>query len=118
MTVHAFRPEPGAEPIPGYRLGQLLGRGGNRGLVRPNRKSTRLNLQSRQYLVCRLLLEKKKALFWWRGRRMCEPAERFQFRFRIPILALCLLCAYFAYLWELRDPARLISLVSCIRRGS
>src|SRR3712207_7289067 len=26
----------------------------------PDRKSTRLNLQSRQYLVCRLLLEKKK----------------------------------------------------------
>src|SRR3712207_7015425 len=25
-----------------------------------DRKSTRLNLQSRQYLVCRLLLEKKK----------------------------------------------------------
>src|SRR3712207_9453530 len=27
---------------------------------RTDRKSTRLNLQSRQYLVCRLLLEKKK----------------------------------------------------------
>src|SRR3712207_7187787 len=27
---------------------------------RIDRKSTRLNLQSRQYLVCRLLLEKKK----------------------------------------------------------
>src|SRR3712207_8323955 len=26
----------------------------------PDRKSTRLNSQSRQYLVCRLLLEKKK----------------------------------------------------------
>src|SRR5947209_15635192 len=26
----------------------------------PDRKSTRLELQSRQYLVCRLLLEKKK----------------------------------------------------------
>src|SRR3712207_8395906 len=26
-----------------------------------DRKSTRLNLQSRQYLVCRLLLEKKKS---------------------------------------------------------
>src|SRR3712207_7864948 len=29
-------------------------------LCRGDRKSTRLNLQSRQYLVCRLLLEKKK----------------------------------------------------------
>src|SRR3712207_8090950 len=28
--------------------------------VRKDRKSTRLNSQSRQYLVCRLLLEKKK----------------------------------------------------------
>src|SRR3712207_7748590 len=28
--------------------------------VQLDRKSTRLNLQSRQYLVCRLLLEKKK----------------------------------------------------------
>src|SRR3712207_7755793 len=32
--------------------------GGRRGRV--DRKSTRLNSQSRQYLVCRLLLEKKK----------------------------------------------------------
>src|SRR3712207_7315432 len=31
--------------------------------VWPDRKSTRLELQSRQYLVCRLLLEKKK-LSW------------------------------------------------------
>src|SRR3712207_7346548 len=29
-------------------------------IVEIDRKSTRLNLQSRQYLVCRLLLEKKK----------------------------------------------------------
>src|SRR3712207_7391800 len=38
---------------------------GRRGLLvvgdhREDRKSTRLNSQSRQYLVCRLLLEKKK----------------------------------------------------------
>src|ERR1035437_1114775 len=30
------------------------------GIGLPDRKSTRLNSQSRQYLVCRLLLEKKK----------------------------------------------------------
>src|SRR5258707_1834715 len=30
------------------------------GAVRTDRKSTRLNSKSRQYLVCRLLLEKKK----------------------------------------------------------
>src|SRR3712207_8831690 len=35
-----------------------LGRG--RAAPDGDRKSTRLNLQSRQYLVCRLLLEKKK----------------------------------------------------------
>src|SRR3712207_8510151 len=32
---------------------------GRHGLERQDRKSTRLELQSRQYLVCRLLLEKK-----------------------------------------------------------
>src|SRR3712207_8436896 len=31
-----------------------------KGFPLKDRKSTRLNLQSRQYLVCRLLLEKKK----------------------------------------------------------
>src|SRR3712207_8004790 len=35
-------------------------RGPARGTRTRDRKSTRLNLQSRQYLVCRLLLEKKK----------------------------------------------------------
>src|SRR5947209_9645722 len=39
----------GAQPAPGAR-----------DTAEPDRKSTRLNLQSRQYLVCRLLLEKKK----------------------------------------------------------
>src|SRR3712207_8606909 len=32
----------------------------SRPLLERDRKSTRLNLQSRQYLVCRLLLDKKK----------------------------------------------------------
>src|SRR3712207_7126638 len=32
----------------------------NEAAIPIDRKSTRLNLQSRQYLVCRLLLEKKK----------------------------------------------------------
>ena len=32
-----------------------------------DRKSTRLNSKSRQYLVCRLLLEKKKEWSWRRG---------------------------------------------------
>jgi bacterial/archaeal transporter family protein len=45
-------------------------------------------------------------------------AGRFQFRFSIPILALCLLCADFAYFSALRDPQGLISLVASIRRGS
>jgi drug/metabolite transporter (DMT)-like permease len=45
-------------------------------------------------------------------------AGRFQFRFSIPLLALCLLVADFAYFWALRDPAGLISLVASIRRGA
>src|SRR3712207_7936198 len=39
----------GDDALPGAGLGQP-----------PDRESTRLNSQSRQYLVCRLLLEKKK----------------------------------------------------------
>jgi len=58
------------------------------------------------------------AFFWWRGRRTAKNVERFQFRFTIPILALCLMCADFAYFTALRDPAGLISLVASIRRGS
>src|SRR3712207_7592504 len=42
--------------LPAARRGTGLRRLSDRG----DRKSTRLNLQSRQYLVCRLLLEKKK----------------------------------------------------------
>jgi len=52
---------------------------------------------------------------WWRG-RATQP--RFQFRLAIPLLALCLLLADFAYFSALRDPAGLISLVASIRRGS
>lgn len=44
--------------------------------------------------------------------------ERLKFRITIPILALCLLCADFAYFTALRDPAGMVSLVSSIRRGS
>src|SRR3712207_7813507 len=56
----------------GHRLARGLGGAAHRGgasrgdrrrrdrRVREDRKSTRLKLQSRQYLVCRLLLEKKK----------------------------------------------------------
>ncbi len=56
------------------------------------------------------------AFFWWRSSR--ARAEPFQFRFSIPLLALCLLLADFAYYSALRDPAGLISLVASIRRGS
>lgn len=45
-------------------------------------------------------------------------AGRFQFRFSIPLLALCLLVADFAYFYALRDPEGLISLVASIRRGA
>ncbi|HKO52922.1 MAG TPA: DMT family transporter [Polyangiaceae bacterium] len=57
--------------------------------------------------------------FWWFARGRHRPrAERFQFRFSMMILALCLLCADFAYFSALRDEAGLISLVASLRRGS
>jgi len=55
----------------------------------------------------------------WFARRDPEVArERFQFRFSMVFLALCLLCADFAYFHALRDEAGLISLVASLRRGS
>ena len=45
-------------------------------------------------------------------------AGSFQFRFSIPLLALCLLIADFAYFYALREPQGLISLVASIRRGA
>jgi bacterial/archaeal transporter family protein len=56
---------------------------------------------------------------WWFARRTRQaPEQRFQFRFSMVILALCLLCADFAYFSALRDKGGLISLVSSLRRGS
>lgn len=65
------------------------------------------------YLV---LLFTPLAYFSWLKRRV--QAEPFHFRWSIPLLALCLLLADFAYFSALRDPAGLISLVASIRRGS
>jgi bacterial/archaeal transporter family protein len=56
------------------------------------------------------------ALFSWHRRR--AQGQAFQFRYSIPLLALCLLLADFAYFSALRDPAGLISLVASIRRGA
>jgi bacterial/archaeal transporter family protein len=63
-----------------------------------------------------LLLFTPLAYFSWLKRRRKD--EPFQFRLSIPLLALCLLFADFAYFSALRDPAGLISLVASIRRGS
>jgi bacterial/archaeal transporter family protein len=65
------------------------------------------------YLV--LLFAPIFATWWYRSR---DEARRFEPRFTIPLLALCLLCADFAYFWALRDPQGLVSLVSSVRRGS
>lgn len=65
------------------------------------------------YLV---LLFTPLAYFSWRKRRGKD--ERFHFRWSIPLLALCLLVADFAYFTALRDPDGLISLVASIRRGA
>jgi drug/metabolite transporter (DMT)-like permease len=51
-------------------------------------------------------------------RKQGDSAAPLQFRLTIPLLALCLLCADFAYFSALRDPAGLVSLVASIRRGS
>jgi bacterial/archaeal transporter family protein len=56
------------------------------------------------------------AYFTWYRRG--EARGAFQLRYSIPLLALCLLVADFAYFSALRDPAGLISLVSSVRRGS
>jgi len=59
------------------------------------------------------------ASFWWFARGRHRPhAARFQFRSSMVLLALCLLCADFAYFSALRDEAGLISLVASLRRGS
>lgn len=51
-------------------------------------------------------------------KRRGDAAPRLQFRATIPLLAICLLCADFAYFSALCDPSGLVSLVSSIRRGS
>jgi len=56
------------------------------------------------------------ALVWWR--KQAPDAAKFELRFTVPLLALCLMVADFAYFTALRDPHGLISLVSSIRRGS
>jgi bacterial/archaeal transporter family protein len=58
--------------------------------------------------------------WWWRPSRQdkTKPHAAFHFHVSMPFLALCLLCADFAYFTALRDPAGLVSLVSSIRRGS
>ncbi|MES1188578.1 MAG: DMT family transporter [Myxococcales bacterium] len=63
-----------------------------------------------------LLLFTPLAYISWLKRR--NDGERFTFRWSIPLLALCLLLADFAYFSALREPAGLISLVASIRRGS
>lgn len=65
------------------------------------------------YLV---LLFTPLAYFSWLKRR--QQGEVFHFRWSIPLLAICLLLADFAYFTALRDPAGLISLVASIRRGA
>jgi len=65
------------------------------------------------YLV---LLFAPLGLWWWYRNR--AEARAFQFRVTIPLLAICLLFADFAYFSALREPRGLISLVSSVRRGS
>jgi drug/metabolite transporter (DMT)-like permease len=63
-----------------------------------------------------LLFTPLASVGWLRRRRGQAPP--FELRLTIPLLAICLLLADFAYFSALRDPAGLISLVASIRRGS
>lgn len=55
------------------------------------------------------------ALVWWSRGAGPQPLR---LRFTVPLLAVCLLLADFAYFSALREPHGLVSLVSSIRRGS
>jgi drug/metabolite transporter (DMT)-like permease len=57
-------------------------------------------------------------LTWLTRQRADAAPPALHFRFTMPLLALCLLCADFAYFTALRDPHGMIALVSSIRRGS
>ncbi len=66
-----------------------------------------------------LLLFAPLCVWWWRSRAQgTAGAPRFEPRFSIPLLAVCLLVADFAYFHALGDPEGLISLVASLRRGS
>jgi len=67
------------------------------------------------YLLC-LFAPLALVLRATRGRE--APPQPFRFRFSMVLLAVCLLCADFAYYYALRDQAGLISLVASLRRGS
>jgi drug/metabolite transporter (DMT)-like permease len=57
-------------------------------------------------------------LSWIVRRRGGASAPRLQFRYSMPLLAICLLCADFAYFSALAQPAGLVSLVASVRRAS
>ena len=54
-------------------------------------------------------------ILWWPRRRSSTP---FRWSWAIPLISLFLTLADFAYLYALRDPGAMISVVSMIRRGS
>lgn len=54
-------------------------------------------------------------ILWWPRRRSTTP---FRWSWAIPLISLFLTLADFAYLYALRDPGAMISVVSMIRRGS
>lgn len=54
-------------------------------------------------------------ILWWPRRGHTTP---FRWSWAIPFISICLSAADFAYLYALRDPDAMISVVSMIRRGS
>lgn len=57
------------------------------------------------------------APFAWGWLRRWWPRAEFEWRWTIPLIAVCLLIADYAYFEALRDQEAMISIVSCLRRG-
>lgn len=72
-------------------------------------------VQSWYNLYQLILMSIVVAVMWWPRRRTTTP---FRWSWAIPLISLFLSLADFAYLFALREPDAMISVVSMIRRGS
>ena len=72
-------------------------------------------VQSWYNLYQLLMMAAVVAVVWWPRRNRTTP---FHWSWAIPLISVFLSMADFAYLYALRDPEAMISVVSMIRRGS